>query len=157
MGGSASAEGESSLLFSLFGKLGITVTIHGSFSDCATVTETLQFSVPIDDCWKHAARDERYVSKVTGAVTEAAVVDYWDCTFANGMIGTVRTECGTQTSTGWADNVASRYVNYSEWPECAGGPPQTEDPRNQQCCTPLEPCQVLEPGQNPCCGCPSNS
>jgi hypothetical protein len=150
--GGVEVSGKTGLLAKLFGELEVTVNIGGSDSSCTTVSETITFKPSVSDCWRHAARDGRAEHRVTGWLDMAETVKYWACTLSNGMILPVMTTCGVERYEGWADNVASRQVQRSQWPECMGGP-SDEDldgrVRTEQCCEPIEPCRQ----GGPCCGC----
>jgi hypothetical protein len=156
---SVSAQASDGLLAELFVKLGITVSIGGNYNSCTTVTETLKYRVPVDDCWKNAARDITTINRVEGTRVYARNVYWWDCTDVAPPNYThpVRTWCGEYQVNGWAKDVANREVQYADRPPCAGGP---NPPRKEldggimeQCCHPMPPCDVVPPGSDPCCAC----
>jgi len=146
------------LVVRLLAVLQTTYTGNGQLQWCYAYTQGAVITPHWSDCWKHFARDVWTEAKVYGFDDVALVADYWECQLPNGLIVTVRTECGVSAwAKGDAMNVESVTVEHSPYP-CPVEPPIPgwTGPNSEPCCTsPMPaPCDGNNlPGQNPCCGC----
>lgn len=158
VGGSASASalvsGKSGLLMRLLGELGVSVTIQVGFSYCDERGEGVSVNVSPKRCWHVAGRWVHRDMSVTGSVTEAETVGYWECVKPSGMIVTVSTMYGVATSTGWADRIAEEVFQQARRsPGCSGPPidPEHDGKFEEPCCRPMPACDPDT--EDPCCGC----
>jgi len=142
----------------LLATLQTAYAFNGQLQYCYAYTQGVVITPHWSDCWTHRARDVWTEAKVQGHNDVAAVSDYWECQLPNGLIVTVRTDCGVITGAkGDATNVENVTVQHTPYP-CPVAPPIPgwTGPYNEACCTSPMPAPCNEnnpPGQNPCCGC----
>lgn len=155
VGGSVSVEGKTGLLASLFGSLGVSVSINANFQDCYTWGEAYTFTVPLSNCFRNYARPTWVNSTASGQILHAESITTLTKPGEEPLIH----KCGLSVrANADAHMTSGREIQYAPYPEhCGGSLPPGPDPydgkRSDPCCFPLPPCDVLEPGQNPCCAC----
>lgn len=153
VGGSATAEGKAGLLGAIFVELSVSVTINAQFTHCHTWSESYSYRVPVSDCFANFARPTWTDSLATGRLLQAESIT----TMKNGSEQRHH-YCGLAVAAdAHVTRTTGRYLQYAPYPERCGGATLTPDPydgmRSIPCCFPLPPCDVVEPGQQPCCAC----
>ncbi len=169
--GSASAQAKIDLLSGVFRSINLTFTIGAELSGCTTYTNSRAYTFYSRPCWVVFARETNTRRIGSGHIVEGRTCEFWvqeriSLPGEPPQYIWVR-YCGTtecEQATAMADVVADVEFRLQLPPDlCSypcGGPCPLPNPadeyqnkRNLPACRPLPPCDVLQPGQLPCCGC----
>lgn len=154
--GTVSVEAKTGLIARLGAEIGITVEVSTSFQSCKEVTESQTWSIPGSDCYVQYGREVVAINAVEGTVTEHDAVFTWYCYGTGPNPTTLTTYCGTKTGSGNAQQFGRGNQLAPRPAECGGyipSPDVYDGQRSLPICRPMSGCDVIPPGENPCCGC----